>query len=57
VITINYRYISINLIANPAMVDTENKFEEAFERYFGNIDSDRTMVAGQAALNSSCIKL
>jgi len=46
------RYISINLLANLAVVDTKNKFEKIFDKYFSNIEGDRTMVAGQAALNS-----
>ena len=50
-----HRHISINLLANLVMADTENKFEEIFDKYFSNIDGDRTMVAGQAALNSGKI--
>jgi hypothetical protein len=49
------RYISINILANLAKVDTKNKFEKIFDKYFSNIDGDRTMVAGQAALNSGKI--
>ena len=49
------RYISINVLANLAVVDTENKFEKIFDKYFSNIEGDRTMVAGQAALNSGKI--
>jgi hypothetical protein len=49
------RYIAINLLANLAVVDTENKFEKIFDKYFSNIDGNRTMVAGQAALNSGKI--
>ena len=50
-----HRYISINLLANLAMVDVENKFEVSFEKYLSNLDGDRTMVAGQAALNAGKI--
>jgi hypothetical protein len=50
-----HRYIAINLLANLAKVDGENRFEAIFDKYFGNIDGDRTMVAGQAALNSGKI--
>ena len=50
-----HRHISINLLANLVMADTENKFEEIFDKYFSNIDGDRTMVAGQVALNSGKI--
>jgi hypothetical protein len=49
------RYIAINLLANLAKVDTKNKFEKIFDKYFSNINGDRTMVAGQAALNSGKI--
>jgi hypothetical protein len=49
------RNISINLLANLAKVDTKNKFENIFDKYFSNINGDRTMVAGQAALNSGKI--
>jgi hypothetical protein len=50
-----HRYISINLLANLATVDVENKFEVVFEKYLSNLDGDRTMVAGQAALNAGKI--
>ncbi len=49
------RYISISILANLAVVDTKNKFEKIFDKYFSNIEGDRTMVAGQAALNSGKI--
>jgi hypothetical protein len=49
------RYIAINILANLAVVDKKNKFENVFEKYFNNIDGNRTMVAGQAALNSGKI--
>ena len=50
-----HRYISINILANLAIVDIGNKFEKIFDKYFSNIDGDRTMAAGQAALNSGKI--
>ncbi len=49
------RYISIRLLSNLIFVDTENKFESIFNKYFSNVDGNRTMVAGQAALNSGLI--
>jgi hypothetical protein len=49
------RNIGINLLANLARIDTENKFEKIFDKYFGNIDGNRTMVAGHAAINSGKI--
>jgi len=50
-----HRYIVINLIANLVKVDSDNKFERDFDRYFDNIAGERTMVAGQAALNAGKI--
>jgi hypothetical protein len=50
-----HRFIAINLLANLASVDIKNKFDEIFDRFFSNIDCDKTMVAGQAALNSGKI--
>lgn len=49
------RTISIILLANLTVIDTENKFETIFNKYFSNIDGNRTMVAGQTALNSGKI--
>jgi hypothetical protein len=49
------RYISINLLADLAKIDVKNKFEPIFDKYFSNIEGERTMVAGQAALNSGKI--
>ena len=50
-----HRYIAINILANLAVVDSENKFEKIFDKYFSNIDGNRTMVAGQAISNSGKI--
>lgn len=50
-----HRYIAINLIANLVAVDAENKFEVVFDKYFDNIAGEKTMVAGQAALNAGKI--
>ncbi|MCU0645618.1 MAG: hypothetical protein MUC94_15350 [bacterium] len=50
-----HRYIAINLIANLVMIDTENKFEADFENYFDNIAGEKTMVAGQTAMNAGKI--
>ena len=50
-----HRYIAINLIANLVKVDVENKFVRDFDKYFENIAGERTMVAGQAALNAGKI--
>ena len=48
-------YIAINLLANLVKVDEENKFEVNFEQYFDNIAGEKTMVAGQAAMNAGKI--
>ncbi|MFX0200367.1 MAG: hypothetical protein ACFFCW_29975 [Candidatus Hodarchaeota archaeon] len=37
--------ISINILANLAVIDVENKFEKIFDKYFSNIDRNRTMAA------------
>ena len=50
-----HRYIAINLIANLVKVDSEQKFERDFDRYFDNIAGEKTMVAGQAAMNAGKI--
>lgn len=50
-----HRYIAINLLANLVTIDIKNEFERIFDNFFSNIDGDRTMVAGQAALNSGKI--
>lgn len=49
------RHISINILANLALIDIKNKFEKIFDKYFSNIDGDRTMLAGQTASNSGKI--
>lgn len=49
------RYIVINQLARLVKVDKEHKFEAYFDRYFDNIAGEKTMVAGQAALNAGKI--
>ena len=49
------RYIAINLLANLVKIDKENKFEADFDKYFDNIAGEKTMVAGQAAMNAGKI--
>jgi hypothetical protein len=49
------RNIAINILANIAKIDIEKKFEKSFDKYFDNIRSNRTMVAGQAAIHSGKI--
>jgi hypothetical protein len=50
-----HRYIAINLLANLVSIDRNHKFNKIFDKYFNNIRGDRTMVAGQTALNSGKI--
>lgn len=50
-----HRYIAINLLANLVKIDTENKFDADFDRFFDNISGEKTMVAGQAAMNAGKI--
>ena len=50
-----HRYIAINLLANLVKIDKENKFEADFDKYFDNIAGEKTMVAGQAAMNAGKI--
>ena len=50
-----HRYIAINLIANLVAIDSKNKFEVDFDKYFDNISGEKTMVAGQAAMNAGKI--
>jgi len=47
-----HRFIAINLLANLTSVDIKNEFDAIFDRFFSNIDCDKTMVAGHAVLNS-----
>lgn len=47
-----HRYIAINLLANLVKIDKANKFETDFNKYFDNIAGEKTMVAGQAAMNA-----
>ena len=50
-----HRYIAINLLANLVKIDKANKFEADFNKYFDNIAGEKTMVAGQAAMNAGKI--
>jgi hypothetical protein len=50
-----HRYFAINVLPNVISVDSDNKFDDIFDKYFRNIKGKRTMVAGQTALNSGKI--
>ena len=52
----NYlKYIAIYLIANLTRVDTEDKFETIFNKYYSILDDERTMTAAHLAANSGKI--
>lgn len=50
-----HKYIAIYLLADLTGVDSQNKFEEIFDNYYGILGEDRTMTASHVALNSSKI--
>jgi hypothetical protein len=49
--------IAIQIIANLGKVDTENRFERIFDKYFGELHSEKTMVAAHVASNAGKIAL
>ena len=52
-----HRYIAVYILADLTAVDTENKFEDIFEDYYGILAGDKIMTASHVALNSSKIAL
>lgn len=52
-----HKYIAIYILADLTKVDTENKFENIFEDYYGILAGDKVMTASHVALNSSKIAL
>ena len=52
-----HKYIAIYILADLTKVDTENKFEDIFEDYYGILAGDKVMTASHVALNSSKIAL
>ncbi len=49
------KLIGLRLIANLTLVDTENKFEKIFDKYYKILNEKRTMTAGHIASNSGKI--
>jgi len=49
------KLIGLRLIANLTRIDTENKFERIFDKYYKILDQDKTMTAGHIAGNSGKI--
>ena len=52
-----FKNIAVQVIANLTKIDTENRFEKLFDKYFGELNSEKTMVAGHAAGNAGKIAL
>ena len=52
-----FKDIAIQIIANLGKVDTENRFEKIFDKYFGELHSEKTMVAAHVASNAGKIAL
>jgi len=52
-----HKYIAIYIIANLTVIDREGKFENISDDYFDIIDSEKTMTASHAALNSGKIAI
>lgn len=50
-----HQYIAINILANLACADPENKFKPVFEEYFGLFSIGKTIVPAQLAKNSGKI--
>jgi hypothetical protein len=50
-----FRYQAIYLIANLLSADTEGRFDQISEKYFGLIHSDSIMIASHLALNAGKI--
>ncbi len=43
-----HQYIAIHLLANLTKIDSENKFDNVFETYFGILNQGKTMTSGHA---------
>ena len=50
-----FRLIAIQIIANLTKVDTENRFEKLFDKYFGELSREKTMTVAHAASNAGKI--
>ena len=52
-----HKFITVYLLADLTAVDSENKFEKIFDKYYGLLGGDKVMVASHVALNSGKIIL
>ncbi|MDD5288892.1 MAG: hypothetical protein PHY28_07285, partial [Dehalococcoidales bacterium] len=50
-----FKDIAIQIIANLTKIDTENRFEPLFDKYFGELGGDKTMTAAHVASNAGKI--
>ncbi|MBI5460510.1 hypothetical protein [Methanobacterium sp.] len=50
-----HKYIAIYILSSLTRIDKDNKFEEAFDEYYGVLAGDKAMTASHVALNSSVI--
>jgi hypothetical protein len=50
-----FRLIAIQIIANLTKVDTGNRFEKLFDKYFGELSSEKTMTVAHAVSNAGKI--
>ena len=52
-----FKNIAIQVIANLTKIDSDNRFEKLFDKYFGELNSEKTMVAAHVAGNAGKIAL
>ena len=50
-----HKFIALNLIANLTKIDTANRFERMFDKYYSILDGERTMAAAHVAAKSGKI--
>ena len=50
-----FKDIAIQIIANLTKIDTESRFEQLSDKYFGELGSDKTMTAAHIASNAGKI--
>jgi hypothetical protein len=48
----NSQTIAVQILANLVLIDSKNKFEPIFERYFGFLSGDKTVIAASIAANA-----
>lgn len=50
-----HKYIAVYILANLTAVDSKNRFNKIFDRYYGLIEGNKAMIASHVILNSSKI--